>query len=95
MKITGIHLKLLSAAGKVEKEITNFTLAELEIDLKDFCTLQGDKKNEITVSMKVDKGGYIRALQAVPSFPSYAPAATDRLIYRETTREIRKTDQSE
>ena len=56
MKITGIHLKLLSAAGKVEKEITNFTLAELERDLKDFCTLQGDKKNEITVSMKVDKG---------------------------------------
>ena len=55
MKITGIHLKLLSAAGKVEKEITNFTLAELERDLKDFCTLQGDKKNEITVSMKVDK----------------------------------------
>ena len=56
MKITGIQLKLLSAAGKVEKEITNFTLAELERDLKDFCTLQGDKKNEITVSMKVDKG---------------------------------------
>ena len=56
MKITGIHLKLLSATGKVEKEITNFTLAELERDLKDFCTLQGDKKNEITVSMKVDKG---------------------------------------
>ena len=56
MKITGIHLKLLSAAGKVEKEITNFTLAELERDLKVFCTLQGDKKNEITVSMKVDKG---------------------------------------
>ena len=52
MKITRRnYLKLLSAAGEVEKEITNFTLAELERDLKDFCTLQGDKKNEILLSV--------------------------------------------
>ena len=56
MKITGINLKLISDTGKVEKEITNFTLAELEKDLKDFCALQGEKKEKIVVSMKVDKG---------------------------------------
>lgn len=56
MKITGIKLKLISDAGKVEKEITNFTLAELEKDLRDFCALQGEKKEKIVVSMKVDKG---------------------------------------
>ena len=54
-KITNINLKLISKDGKVEKEFSNFTLAELEKELKDFKATHNDNMDSYTVGMKVDK----------------------------------------
>lgn len=54
-KITDINLKLISNKGKVEKEFSNFTLAELEKELKDLRATNEGNWDTYTVGMKVDK----------------------------------------
>lgn len=54
-KITDINLKLISKDGKVEKEFSNFTLAELEKELKDLRATNEGNWDTYTVGMKVDK----------------------------------------
>lgn len=54
-KIADINLKLISKDGKVEKEFSNFTLAELEKELKDLRATNEGNWDTYTVGMKVDK----------------------------------------